>query len=167
MRVPAILSWPNGIPAGQVISEMGAAMDIFPTFLRLAGGDPARYELDGLDILPMVTEGAPTPHQEIFWEMGEQTAVRRGPWKLVLNGQLVEGTAPEDELHLANLDDDMAERHNLKDDYPMLAAELKEPAESWRAGIEERWQDEWQPRINGTTTHPRSRQVSCGSRYSC
>ena len=39
----------------------------------------------------MVVDGQYTPHTDIYWEMGNQTAVRRGKWKLVLNGRLVEG----------------------------------------------------------------------------
>ncbi|GAB4566470.1 MAG: hypothetical protein Kow0047_17870 [Anaerolineae bacterium] len=154
IRVPAIMSWPEGIPAGQVISQPAAAMDIFPTFLKLAGGDPDRFELDGRDILPMVTEGAPSPHEYIFWEMERQTAVRSGPWKLVLNGQVVEGAPPTDDVHLSNLETDMGERINLKDEYPQLTERLRACAEAWRAGIERRWREEWLPRMRGTTTHP-------------
>ena len=153
IRSPALLSWPDRIPARQVIGEPGAAMDIFPTFLRAAGGDPAQYELDGRDVLPMVTENAPSPHREIFWEMNRQTAVRRDRWKLVLQGQLVEGAPPEDDVHLADLETDMGERHNLKDQHPDIAAELTAAAETWRAAIEARWQNEWLPRAQGTTAH--------------
>ena len=102
--VGAIMNWPEKIPPRQVIREMAVAMDIFPTFLKAAGGDPSEYEIDGLDIMPMVVEGAPTPHKEIFWEQGGQTAVRRGKWKLVLNGQLIEGAPPKDEVHLSDLE---------------------------------------------------------------
>ena len=153
IRVPALVSWPARIPPGQVVDGVGAAMDLFPTLLRAAGGDPAAYELDGLDVLPMLADGAPSPHGDLLWEMGQQTAVRRGPWKLVLNGQLVEGAPPEDGVHLANLDVDMAERHNLADQYPELVAELTAAAEAWRARIEQRWRDEWLPKIPGATTH--------------
>ena len=97
IRSPGILTWPERIPAGQVLDAPGAAMDVFPTFLQAAGGDPSRYELDGVDVLPVVASGAPSPHGRIFWEMGQQTAVREGRWKLVLHGQLVEGAPPEDE----------------------------------------------------------------------
>ena len=61
---------------------------------------------------------------EVYWEMGKQTAVRRGNWKLVLNGQLVEGAPPEDDVHLANLETDMGETENLKDEHPELTAEI-------------------------------------------
>ena len=104
--------------------------------------------------MPVLADGAASPQRDLFWEMGQQTAVRRGPWKLVLKGQLVEGAPPEDDVHLANLDQDMGERNNLKDQYPDLAAELAAAAKTWRAGIEARWQQEWLPAINGTTTHP-------------
>jgi arylsulfatase A-like enzyme len=151
IRVPGIMSWPARIPAGQVLHGMAAAMDIFPTFLRAAGGEPAEYDLDGKDLLPMVCEGAPSPHETLFWEMDRQTAIRRGRWKLVLNGQLVEGAPPEDEVHLADLETDMGERINLRQEYPQLAAELRAAAEAWRQEIEDLWQHYWLPRANGTT----------------
>lgn len=153
VRSPALMSWPARIPAGRVVREPGAAMDLFPTLLRAAGGNPGEYELDGRDVLPMVAEGAPSPHPELFWEMGQQTAVRRGRWKLVLNGQLVEGASPEDDVHLSDLEADPGERVNLRYREPELAAELTRAAEEWRAGIERRWEAEWVPLAQGTTGH--------------
>ncbi len=154
VRVPALMSWPGHIPAGQVLDGAGASMDIFPTLLNAAGGDPADYELDGRDVLPMAAEGAPSPHEHIFWEIGDQTAARGGKWKLVLNGRLVEGAPPEDDVHLANLEEDMGEKRNLKDEEPEVAAELTNAAVTWREGIEQRWAEEWLPYSHGTTTHP-------------
>jgi arylsulfatase A-like enzyme len=85
--------------------------------------------------------------------MDAQTAVRRGPWKLVLNGQLLEGAPAEDAVHLSNLDEDPGERRNLATALPDLADELTSTAKAWRAGIEQRWESEWLPRQRGTTTH--------------
>ncbi|MBD3184665.1 sulfatase-like hydrolase/transferase [Candidatus Poribacteria bacterium] len=154
IRMPAVMSWPERIPEGQVISEMAASMDIFPTLVKAAGGDPDEYQLDGIDIMPMAADGQPTPHKEIYWEMNKQTAVRRGKWKLVLNGQLVEGAPPEDDIHLSDIEIDMGEKQNLKDEFPDITKDLMESAESWRNGIEKCWKDYWMPRIKGTTTHP-------------
>ncbi len=151
IRVPALLSWPAQIPAGQVIDQPAAAMDIFPTCLKAAGGNLSAYELDGIDLTPALAHGVPMPVRDLFWEMDEQTAIRRGPWKLVLNGRLVEGAPAEDAVHLANLDQDMAERHNLESEQPALAAELTEAALAWRGRIEARWQAEWLPALNGFT----------------
>ncbi|MFP4057320.1 MAG: sulfatase-like hydrolase/transferase [Candidatus Brocadiia bacterium] len=155
IRMPALLSWPATVPAGQVLDGVGAAMDVFPTFLRAAGGDPSDYVLDGHDILPMVAERAPSPHQQLFWEQGDQTALRRGPWKLVLNGRLVEGAPPQDAVHLANLDEDMGERANLAAEHPELAAELQDAAETWRAQIDQEWEQRKADGENGLTGHHR------------
>ncbi len=149
IRVPALMSWPERIPAGQVVDGVGVAMDVFPTALRAAGGDPGAYQLDGLDLLPMVAEGAPSPHSDVFWEMENQTAIRRDNWKLVLNGQLVEGEPPQDAVFLSDLSVDMSERNNLKEQYPELTAELKAAAERWRAEIESTWSNEGR----GAVTH--------------
>jgi len=151
IRVPALMYFPGRVPAGRIVQTPLAHMDIFPTLLRLAGGDPSEYELDGGDILPVLTENAPAPHEAIFWEMQDQTAVRKGPWKLVLNGRLVEGAPPEDSVHLSNLDDDMGERINLKDVRQDICRRLQKEALAWRRTIEERWENYWKPRINGTT----------------
>lgn len=147
IRVPGILSWPERIPGDQVRNEPGIAMDIFPTFIKAAGGDISGYELDGIDILPELSSRDPLPERELYWEMEGQTAVRRGKWKLVLNGQLVEGAPPEDAVHLANVEEDMGEQINLRDLFPKITADLGAAARGWRAGIEDRWENEWKPKL--------------------
>ncbi|MBQ7777642.1 MAG: sulfatase-like hydrolase/transferase [Oscillibacter sp.] len=151
IRVPGIFSWPGHIPAGQVIDEPCAAMDVFPTLLTMAGGDPAKYELDGLDISDVLMSGAKTPHEEIFWEMEMQTAVRRGNYKLVLDGQLVEGEPPQDPVFLSDLSVDPSETTNLANEMPELTAELKEKALSWRAGLEANWDKKFAQAYKSTT----------------
>jgi arylsulfatase A-like enzyme len=151
IRSPAIINWPKNIPSGQVLNGPGSAMDIFPTFLTAAGVDLNEYESDGKNILPMVIDGEESPHDSIFWEMNEQTAVRKGKWKLVLDGYLIEGVPSEDNIHLSDLENDMAESKNLKEKYPQITKELKKIAENWREGIENRWKTVWLPKANGTT----------------
>lgn len=151
IRVPAIMSWSEHIPALQVIDEPVAAMDIFPTFLKAAGGDCDDYELDGKDIMPVIVDGVASPHNILFWEMGQQTALRQGNWKLVLNGELAEGVEPEDDVHLADLYQDIGERYNLKDEFPHVVSELISAAKQWREAIEHRWITEWQAIATATT----------------
>ncbi len=135
IRMPAILSWPAHVPPGQVCDEVGAMMDIFPTFLEIAGAQlPADRKIDGLNILPMVTKGAPSPHERIFWEYNKQLAVRQRKWKLVLNGREDFGR-PADEVHLADLETDPGERTNLADQEPDLTKELTRAAKEWLADV--------------------------------
>jgi arylsulfatase A-like enzyme len=141
VRVPAIMNWPERIRGGQVIGDPCASMDIFPTILAAAGANARDYEIDGRDISSLVFEGKPLGEREIFWEMQQQTAVRRGKWKLVLNGQLVEGAPASDAVHLADLETDIGERTNLKDKQPQITAELSAACKSWRDKIEKRWSE--------------------------
>lgn len=151
IRVPGIFSYPAKVPGHQVISEPCCAMDIFPTFLQEAGGNPAEYELDGMDIMDVMTQGAPSPHKEIFWEMEGQTAVRRGKYKLVLNGVLVEGEEPQAPIFLSDLSEDISESRNLAEELPELTEELKEEALSWRKKLEENWEKRFAANYISTT----------------
>ena len=135
IRVPGIISWPARIPADQVITAPVAAMDIFPTLLLAADGDPEDYALDGLDISPVLLEGADSPHEYLYWEMGRQSAVRFGVYKLVLNGQEVEFEQPKEPIFLSNLEADPSEQHNLIDEEPELAEHLRVKVEAWLRSI--------------------------------
>ena len=141
IRVPGIFCWPGYIPAGQIIREPCAAMDVFPTLLTLAGGDPAGYGLDGASLLPVLTEGARSPHRELFWEMEQQTAIRQGRYKLVLQGQLVETEPPQDPVFLSDLDEDPGETRNLASAMPELTEELTARALQWRSELEAYWKE--------------------------
>ena len=143
IREPGIVHWPARIPAGQVLDTPVASMDVFPTILQAAGGDVSRYEIDGINTMPLITDQKPLPERDIFWEQGDQTAMRRGPWKLVLNGQLVEEEAAPDEVWLSNVESDLSEEINLKDTWRDLTSELRHATNTWRDAIEERWINEY------------------------
>ena len=153
IRLPGIMHWPGVIAARQVLDAPCASMDIMPTFLTAAGGDVSGYEIDGTNLLPYACDGQTPATRPIFWEQGKQTALRRGEWKLVLQGQLVEGAPPEDDVHLSNVRKDMAEQVNLAAAEPALTAELRSAAAAWRAQIETRWQNQYEPLNQGVTTY--------------
>jgi arylsulfatase A-like enzyme len=160
IRVPGIMHWPGRIPAEQVLDFPCASMDIFPTLLTAAGGNPSEYEFDGMDLLPYISGGAMPSERNIFWEMGEQTAVRRGKWKLVLNGKLVEWAPVENTIQLSNLNEDMGEKKNLQGQHAEIASSLEAVALNWREGIEERWKQEFSPDTQGLVALASQRRES-------
>ena len=106
IRVPTIVRWPSKIPAGTVTDEMTAMIDFLPTLVTLAGGaPPARHEIDGHDIAPLLfgEADASSPHVPFFYFRGLQCeAVRAGFWKLHLaSGELY------------NLTEDVGEKKNI------------------------------------------------------
>jgi len=88
-RVPFIAYWPGTIPRSMVSSEPAMNIDLFPTLVSLAGGNlPADRPIDGRNIMPMLTEGAPSPHEALFlFDNDRLVAVRSGKWKLVVESR--------------------------------------------------------------------------------
>ncbi len=133
IRMPALMCWPGRIPAGTVVSGVGAAMDIFPTMLGWAGAvDSHAGRIDGRDISAMITAGAPSPHQAVFWEYGNQRAVRAGDWKLIVNPPSYAGEKISDKVWLSNLREDPGERQNLAATRPEIVWDLEGRLEAWR-----------------------------------
>ncbi len=86
IRVPGIVWWPGTVPAGQVISNPCATLDLFPTICKLVGIDTAEFNLDGFDIMPMLTGAGPAPERAIYsWQGIRLMTVRQGRWKLHVN----------------------------------------------------------------------------------
>ncbi|MFG0334592.1 MAG: sulfatase-like hydrolase/transferase, partial [Maioricimonas sp. JB049] len=83
-RVPAIVQWPGKIPAGTVRDDLAISLDILPTFLAAAGASvPDGHNLDGINLLPMLTNGQSLPDRNLVWN---GRAVRDGKWKLIVDG---------------------------------------------------------------------------------
>ncbi|MBC8468861.1 MAG: sulfatase-like hydrolase/transferase [Planctomycetes bacterium] len=130
IRVPAVALWPDVIKAGAVVKEPLHIVDMYPTLIKLAG---ARLEqplpIDGKDAWPTITDGKPSPHEEILHNVTAAAgAIRRGDWKLVYNGSIgANNTGPVDKkvFELFNIADDPYEKSNLADKYPQKFQELK------------------------------------------
>ena len=128
MRLCSFVTWPGKIPAEVTNNEPLNLVDWYPTLLKLAGSSAEqKLPVDGLDIWPVLTQGAKSPHQDILL-MGSQpgeAAIRSGDWKLLVNptdskrenkkkskseaGVIVNG----DRIELYNVADDISERHDL------------------------------------------------------
>lgn len=118
IRVPFIASWPGHIPAGRVEDQSTlAAVDLFPTLVRLAGLDTVLPDtLDGEDRSEVIL-GTPRSRQKaLFWEyrfgnwgrevmVSPQLAMLEGDWKLLMNPD-------RSRIELYNLGEDISETEN-------------------------------------------------------
>lgn len=84
--VPFLARWPGKIPAGAESDEMAMAIDLLPTFAALAGAKaPQDRPIDGHDISPVLTKGAKSPHDYLyFFDGNDVAAVRDRNYSLVL-----------------------------------------------------------------------------------
>ncbi len=140
MRVPAIAWWPGRIPPAAVNCQMASSMDLFPTFLKLAGADlPADRVLDGFDLTGMVLGKSESPRKEMFFYRGEELfAVRAGAYKAhfkTWDGYTKDPMRPHDTPLLFDVSADPAEEHDLAADHPDVVASLRALAEAHRAAM--------------------------------
>lgn len=84
-RVAALASWPGHIKAGSVQNGMIHVVDMYPTLVGLAGGSTAKSKpLDGKDVWATISEGKPSPRDEVVYNIEPfRAGIREGDWKLV------------------------------------------------------------------------------------
>lgn len=118
MRVPCIMSWKGKIPSGTVCDEIGATIDLLPTFANLAGAKiPDDRIIDGKNIWPIISgeKGARSPHEIYYYYKGNRLeSARQGKWKVRRSGKKSQS------VELYDLDNDIAESKNLSQKKPEL-----------------------------------------------
>lgn len=135
-RVPFIAQWTDTIPGGTVSNEPAMNIDLFPTLVKLAGGDlPMDREIDGRDILPMLVEGAASPHEALYLFDSDRIAgVRSGQWKLVVETRYRSAVPSFDNADsyygpnglLFDVRRDPSETYSFAREYPEVVARMRE-----------------------------------------
>ncbi|MFC7047555.1 sulfatase family protein [Emcibacter nanhaiensis] len=128
IRVPLTIRWPARIKPGSLSDQVMTSMDFAPTLLKAAGGTPANYSFDGMDLLPVLLGEEKPRERTLFWRFkaNEQAAVRQGEWKYLKMA---------DQEHLFNVVRDPRERAELKHRHPEKFAELKALHAKWNKGM--------------------------------
>jgi arylsulfatase A-like enzyme len=114
-------------------------MDLYPTVLRAAGDDAGAWETDGIDLTPLIETGAGLTRGDLFWESGEQTAIRRGNYKLIINVRPDRDEPLPARFFLSDLSRDPGERKNLADEMPDLTSDMLNAALDWRKELVRSW----------------------------
>lgn len=118
IRTPMIVRYPAKVPAGVVDStHYWYFADVLPTLADIAGVEPPD-NIDGVSVRP-VLYGKDQPDlldRFLYWEFyegGFQQAVRWKNWKAIK-------PAPQEDWLLFNLENDLAEQHNIADQQPQV-----------------------------------------------
>jgi arylsulfatase B len=132
IRVPFIVSWKNRIPAGRIVDASVASIDATATALELANAGPSQKQLDGINLMPLLTgKMAEVPERTLFWRVGQKNALRSGNWKLIRDGK---------EWQLYDLANDIGETTNLAAKEPARVQQLTSLWDKWNAEqIEPLW----------------------------
>jgi arylsulfatase A-like enzyme len=142
-RVPFIVRWPQVTPPGSTCDVPTIHVDVFPTFLEIAGTTPpAGQVLDGESLVKLLHDsGAKLQREAIYqhfpgylgaganrWRTTPVGVVQSGDWKLM---EFFE----DGRLELYNLRQDLSEGHNRAQEMPEVTRDLHARLQSWREAV--------------------------------
>lgn len=129
IRVPMAMCWAGKIPAGGRYDEVVSSLDIFATIADVISLECAELDLDGVSLIPYVTElRREPPHNILFWRLGggSMSAVREGSYKSVrINGN----------YELYNLTTDPQEKNDLSKEQPEKLQEILKSYQQWNSQL--------------------------------
>lgn len=147
-RESTIMWWPGKIPAGTVCTTPAMTIDILPTVANLIDAKLPEHTIDGKDILPLMTgTSEQSPQEAYYFYYGSQLqAIRQGKWKIHFpHGYRTMDDRPGGTggiptnykqkkigLALFDLESDIGETTDVKDQHPDVVAKLKKLGEAMR-----------------------------------
>lgn len=139
MREPALF-WGPGIVQPQVVMELGATLDLLPTFCSLANIElPGDRVYDGYDLSPVLTGTGNSPRDVVYYYRGTEIyAFRKGAYKahFITEGEYggPEKTAHDPPL-LYNLEVDPSEKTDIAGQHPEVLLEMQKILEEHRSSL--------------------------------
>jgi arylsulfatase A-like enzyme len=143
VRDPFIVRWPSKIAPQTTCDVPAIHVDLYPTFLEMAGVKaPADYILDGESLVPVFRDASARLKREAIyqhfpgylgagadtWRTTPVGTIEVGDWKLM---EFFE----DKHLELYNLKEDIGETKNLAQELPDKAKELHAKMLAWRTEI--------------------------------
>lgn len=141
-RVPFIVRWPGVTPPGSSCDVPTIHVDIYPTFLEIAGAPRPQQVLDGESLVPLLKGPAAKLNRDAIyqhfpgylgagvdqWRTTPVSLIHSGDWKLM---EFLE----DGRLELYNLRDDIGETKSLVEKHPEKAKELHARLIAWRKEV--------------------------------
>jgi arylsulfatase B len=130
VRAPAIAKWPNFIKSGSKTDQVMGYVDVVPTIINIAGGDPISHQkFDGLDMTNVLTSGHGIIERNLYLGYG---SLVNNEWKIVTaNSGNDRMKLKEDAIF--DIMKDPSEKNNVKNENPEAYKKLLlilEPFES-------------------------------------
>jgi len=152
-RVPTVI-WGPGVVTSGVIDQMGATLDLLPTFANLAGAEvPSDRKMDGYDLSPVLTKKTASPRKDFYyWAFAELHAYRNQKYKIHIKqrepinygGSTIVLERPE----LYDLNADISEKYNIAETSPDVVSDLMGNLESHLKDVQDRIPDQLAGRMS-------------------
>lgn len=149
IRLPFAARWPGHIPAGKLNQQtVLSALDIYPTFLSLAGiamDQNATDQPDGQDMSEaLLGKSSPDRQKPLYWEYGRNStsyaypkkAEDRSPTLAIRSGDWTLLTDPDGKkTYLFEVVKDQNESQDVAAEHPEIAEKLKNEIMKWKASL--------------------------------
>ena len=128
-RVPTVF-WGPGIITPGVINQMGATLDLLPTFAAISGAKlPTDRKMDGYDLSKVLTQKLESPRKDFYyWAFAELHAYRNEQYKVhVKQREAVHYGRPTivlDSPELYDLKADISEKYDVAETFPDVVSDL-------------------------------------------
>jgi arylsulfatase A-like enzyme len=141
VREPYIFRFPGKIPAGKTCDEPIINIDMFPTFLAMAGASaPEKQTPDGVNIWPLLTSDgtAKLSREALYWHFPGYLGLGPGAWRTTPAGAIRMGDYKlleffeDNHVELYNLKDDIGQEHDLAKTDPDRAKAMQAKLAAWR-----------------------------------
>ena len=131
IREPFVARWPGQISAGTMNHEFTTTLELFPTFLAVAGAKPPKgVKLDGFNMMPVMKGEEKSQRREMYWQAQRRKAARIDNWKWVEQGEKRGGG-------LFDLSTDIGEQNDLSEKRPEILKMVKGKWDAWRKEMDE------------------------------
>jgi len=131
ISTPLIARWPAVIAPATITHQVGHIVDFMPTCAELAKTEyPGEFNgqpitpTEGSSLLPILEGKIREAHETICWEYAGNRAVRQGNWKLAWDRGVRR-------WELYDLVSDRTETHDLAEQFPQRAEQMKEAWLDW------------------------------------
>ena len=103
-------------------------MDITATLLAVSKAEvPSNLQLEGINLLPIITNASPNVSRTLFWRTQTEKAVRSGDIKLVMQS----GRA-----YIYDVKEDIGERNDLTNMRQADAQRLRAQLDAWETDVD-------------------------------
>ncbi|MGE0757655.1 MAG: sulfatase [Pirellulaceae bacterium] len=164
-RDPFLVRWPGVTRPGSVSDVPAIHVDVFPTFVDIAGAARPAQTLDGESLGPLLRHAATELQREaIFQHFPGYLGAGPGSWRTTPVGTIEVGDwkllefFEDGRLELYNLRDDIGETRNRAADEPAKRKELHARMLAWRREIGARMPTPYDPSTAPDEPRPKNKK---------
>lgn len=166
-RVPFIVRWPGTTKAGTTSDVPAIHVDLFPTLLEIARGEPPQQTLDGESLVKLFRDpSSKLKRDAIYQHFPGYLGAGGNSWRTTPVGTILSGDwklmefFEDGRLELYNLRKDIGEQKNLAKEEPARAKELHAKLIAWRKEVGAKMPTAHKAGEQPTDIKPRNRRAA-------